>query len=219
MNVEMFKEMKLGEVPVPDGVSGPWEISSFSITEAQAAQYNVRHLRGKLQHHMVQPGDYKRLVCINEDGGRDVVMSNTPMEVTTNAAAAIAATGRVLINGLGLGMLLHHLLQKPEVTEVIVVERSADVIKLVAPSYLDNPKVTIAWGDAFTYEPTGLFDFVWHDIWTFISDGNLEEMDRLEAKYAPIAKVQMSWAREECVTMAREMDAMLARLKRLREQP
>ena len=210
--------IELGEVIVPDGVSGPWAIESFEITKEQADHYNLWHMADKQAYHAVQPGRYKRLV-LTEGEERHVVMSNTPMEVVTNLTAAAMATGRVLINGLGLGMILHHILQKPEVTEVIVVERDDHVLRLVAPTFQPNEKLVIVHADAFEYEPEGLFDFVWHDIWTFISDENLEQMDRLEAKYSPIAKAQLCWARHDCEQMQQQMDEMLSFVKLLRGDP
>ncbi len=44
------------------------------------------------------PGKYRRL-----SNNGEVVMSNTPMEINTCMEFIERATGRVLINGLGLG--------------------------------------------------------------------------------------------------------------------
>lgn len=207
----------LGTVIVPDGKRGDWSIESFTVSQKEADLYNLLHLEGKEAHHRVEAGDFKRLMHYCEEREKnEVVMSNTPMEVITNRAAADMATGRVLINGLGLGMLLHYILQKPDVTEVVVVEQSKDVIDLVAPTFLPNPKVSLAWGDAFTYPPTGTFDFVWHDIWTYVSDENLKEMDELESKYAHVAARQLSWERAGCERMGREMADLIEMLKALR---
>lgn len=42
--------------------------------------------------------------------------------------------GNVLCVGLGLGLMVHHLVRNPEVESILVVERSAAVVKLIAPS-------------------------------------------------------------------------------------
>lgn len=208
----------LGTVIVPDGKSGDWAIESFTVSQKDADLYNLMHLDGKDAYHRVEAGDFKRLVHYCEEQEKnEVVMSNTPMEVITNRAAADMATGRVLINGLGLGMILHYILQKPEVTEVVVVEADLDVIVLVAPAFVNKGhNLTIVHADAFEYEPSGLFDFVWHDIWTYVSDENLEEMDALESKYAHVAAKQLSWERAGCERMGREMADLIETLKALR---
>lgn len=214
MNV---KKSALGEVIVPDGKLGNWAVESFTVTQAQADVYNLMHMGGKGDHHTIVAGDYKKLVHYCEERkANQVVMSNTPMEIFTNQKAADMATGRVLINGLGLGMLLHYILQKPDVTEVVVVERDEDVIALVAPSFSRHPKLTIVYGDAFTHQPMGKFDFAWHDIWTYINDENLKEMDLLEARYDAVAKEQLCWARDDCLEMKRMMDEFEQTIRALR---
>ncbi|MCV5648158.1 hypothetical protein OFN55_36090, partial [Escherichia coli] len=86
----------------------------------------------------IPPGRYRRL-----SNGWDVVMSNTPMEIRTCQDFIERATGRVLINGLGLGMVLHAILQKDDVTHVTVIEKEQDVINLVAASFATDLRVEI----------------------------------------------------------------------------
>ena len=68
-------------------------------------------------------------------------MSTTPFEQRTNRTAFYDATGRVLINGLGLGMLLAAILRKPDVKRVRVIEHDADVIALVGPTFATDERV------------------------------------------------------------------------------
>lgn len=108
-----------------------------------------------------------------------------------------AGHGEALINGLGIGMVLKNVLLKDEVEEVTVVERSADVIALVAPHYRD-PRVTVVHADAMEYAPPKgkRFDAVWHDIWTFVCADNLPQMHRLHRRYGRRAAWQGSWSRD-----------------------
>jgi len=59
------------------------------------------------------------------------VMSDTPMERLTNQKIVKKATGRVLIAGLGLGMILHPIAAKARVQSITVVEQSRDVIRMI----------------------------------------------------------------------------------------
>ncbi len=188
--------MKL-EITVPDGKCGKWAVETFEITERDASYSRVREVLRP--GSMVSPGIYKRLMR-----GNTVVMSNTQMEVRTNRPVIHAATGRVLINGLGLGMVLTAILQKDCVHEVWVIESSVEVIQLVGPSFTDH-RVRIIHADAMTYvPPKGVrFDVVWHDIWDGISAANLDEMIVLHRRYAQRTRWQASWARAECEELRR----------------
>lgn len=187
-------------IDVPDGSSGSWRIETFAVSPRESELTLLRAtVTGDLSEH-VPAGTYKRL-----RRGGVVVMSNTPMEVATHLDFIRAARGRVLISGLGLGMALKAVLEKPDVVSVTVVERSPDVIALVAPTYLKDARVTVVQGDAFAppIPADALFDVVWHDIWDDVCSANVAEMDVLEARYKHCAQWQRSWRRAECESMGK----------------
>src|SRR5579862_4422685 len=121
------------EIPVADSRSGDWAVESFEMTESQSRFTKIRAAIGHPLEYC-PAGRYKRLV---RNG--TIVMSNTPMELHTNEPIIRRAKGRVLINGLGLGMVLVAILKKREVKLVRVIEQSADVIKLVGPAFEKDP--------------------------------------------------------------------------------
>lgn len=182
------------EVTVPDGVCGNWRVETFEISAREAGFAN---LRAAIGHHLeaINAGHYKRLMR-----GDKLVMSNTPMEVQTHREFIQRAKGSILINGLGLGMALTAILQKPSVTDVTVVELSPEVITLCGPTFTADPRVTLVQGDAFTYAPPRgkRYDCVWHDIWDDIMRSNLPDMRTLHRKYGRRTRWQACWAREEC---------------------
>lgn len=174
---------------VPDGVCGDWRIESFTVSDQESRWTALR------PREYVAPGTYKRLMR-----GRTVVMSNTPMEIRTNWSIVHRATGSVLINGLGLGMVLAAILEKPEVEAVTVVEIAEEVITLVGPTYQSDPRVEIIHADAMAYRPAKgqRFNAVWHDIWDYICADNLTQMRTLHRRYGRRADWQGSWCRYEC---------------------
>lgn len=184
------------EVEVPDGVSGDWRVETFEITEVEAKfaalQAAISSERGR---GILEPGMYKKLMC-----GGVLVMSNTPDEIYDQMDFVYKAKGNVLINGLGLGITLKLVLAKPEIKSVTVVEKSRDVIRLVAPTYLKDARVNIVHADAFTYKPPkGVrFGAVYHDIWNYITSDNLPEMHKLHRMYGRKCDWQGSWCRERC---------------------
>lgn len=186
---------QFGQVSVPNGKSGPWMIDDVTISPAQAAFENLRFAIRGAPVMYVKPGTYKRLVR-NE---KTVVMSNTPMEVRTTRKAYDAARGRVLISGLGIGMVLEGFLSKPEVKHVIVVEIDRHIIRLVAPSVINDERVKIVNADIREYRlPRGEhFDFGWHDIWDDISIDHLPEMNRIRDRFRRRIDKQMFWGKDE----------------------
>ena len=97
-------------------------------------------------------------------------------------------------------MVLQACLDKPEVTKAIVVEKSEDVIAMVAPFYREKygDRVEIVHACALEYRPTkgSRFGMVWHDIWNYICGDNLEDMKKLHRRYGRLTDWQGSWARE-----------------------
>jgi hypothetical protein len=137
-------------------------------------------------------------------------MSDTPAELADHLPVArrIAdpSCKRVLINGLGLGCIAKLACSFDHVESIQVVEMDQRVIKLVGrwmqAEYGD--RLQIISGDAYdmkwppTEEP---WDVVWHDIWPFIAEDNLEGMHRLHRMYRSHCTWQGSWAVELCMMM------------------
>lgn len=179
------------EVTVPDGARGPWRVETFVIDKHAEAMANIRAKQHPLE--AVRAGTYKRLTRHGS-----VIMSNTQMEVRTHRWFIWKAKGAVLIHGLGLGMALTAILKKPEVAEVTVIEKDADVIALVGPTFKADPRVTIIKADALKWQPPKgkRYDAVWHDIWDEISESNLPTMKTLTRRYGRRCDWQGCWARE-----------------------
>jgi hypothetical protein len=183
-------------IDVPDGESGDWKVTTFTVNDEEAKRFNLANLFGGVHGRDIKPGTYKKLTC----KGRGIIMSNTPAEIRDHNYFIYKATGSVLINGLGLGVVLKAILAKPEVTSVTVIEKEEDVIKLVAPYYTD-PRVTIIHADAYEWKPAkGIkYDYVWHDVWDNICTDNLEGMGKLHRKYGRRTAWQDSWSRDTCI--------------------
>ena len=193
------KDFEFGTCTVPDGERGDWKIDTFTVSEEEARLESMRAVFGGHGYAAIRPGTYRRLTHAR----RGVIMSNTRMEVMTNWGAYHAATGRVLINGLGLGMLLEAILTKPDVTYVRVIEKEADVIALVGPHFSSDPRVEIVHADALTYKPAKgeSFDYAWHDIWDAICEDNLEQMATLGRRYGKRRAANQGWWARDLIRM------------------
>lgn len=136
--------------------------------------------------YRITPGDYVRLMINGE-----LAMSNTYMELDTNYDFLSAAHGDVLIGGLGLGLIVRIIQDKPEVTSITIVEYHQDVIDLVTAQVPFNEKVKIVLGDAKTYKPEkGVkFDCIYMDIWNWLnSDVYWNDMVPMKKHYRKYLK-------------------------------
>ena len=160
------------KVDVPEGKSGKWEVRCFVPEGFSAALHNIKQSgRG-----LVAGETYTQLIDHAAGMWSDVIMSDTPAEIRDLHPLREHLHGRLLINGLGLGVALQGVLDKPEVEHVTIVELSEDVITLVAGHYKARygNRLTIVHADALEWKsPKGAWwDAVWHDIWPTISGDN-----------------------------------------------
>ena len=181
------------DLNLPCGKSGDWEILKFSVDEKEANTFNMHAMFGPCGSRCVIPGKYYKLTYKNE-----VIMSNTPAEVSDHMPFINNAKGNVLIGGLGLGMVVKALIDSPDVTKITVVELSKDVIKLSGPTYSSNEKVHIVNEDIYKYKPTEKFDYAWFDIWPNICGDNYEDMVKLHRHFRGKISHMMDWCGEEC---------------------
>jgi len=95
-------------------------------------------------------------------------MDDTRPELESHLGFMRQAEGRVLVTGLGLGCVVRGLLAKRSVTAVTVIEKSADVLKLVKPHMPRDEHLEIIHADALTWagQTDRTFDYAWHDLWT-----------------------------------------------------
>jgi len=159
------------------GKSGDAEITHFTVSEQESrftAMRNVLH-----PGSYVQPGSYAQLTV-----GRTLMMTDTRNEQRTNFEVVYKANGHVFIAGLGIGMILHPIAAKPEVTKITVLEKSQGVIDLVKGTL--PTKVEVVQGDIFEYKPEKgtKFDCIYFDIWPDINTDNLPEMATLHRRFA-----------------------------------
>lgn len=177
-NLEYLKDEKIGD----------WRIETVEIPEDYARMRNF-FIKNPLMK--LEGGIYKKL--INRIDG--VVMSNTPMERKTHIEAINKAKGNVLVAGLGLGMYLQNIKDKEEVTSITVIEKSKEVIELIAKYFKDCQKIKIINEDIFNYTPDIKFEFAFLDIWSDISEDNLVEFDILREKFKDIPEI-ICWSED-----------------------
>lgn len=144
-----------------DGRVGNFELSHFEITEND---FRARFRQG------IPCGEYVRLT-----NGWDCVMSNTPMEKRTNIDFVHNAHGKVLIGGLGIGLILLAIQDKEDVSHITVIEKNIEVIELIKDQLPLNNKVEIVHADVFDYKPLFKYNTIYMDIWNNVNSTIYEE--------------------------------------------
>jgi len=154
-------------------------ISHIVFSEKEDPLFNMRAVRdGGWLFHMTD-GKYVRLHLYGE-----LVMSDTQMERRSNSDFVYVSHGRVLIAGLGIGLVLKNILPKKEVTEIVVIEKYQDVIDLVAPKFTD-PRIRIICADIFDWRPQKgeKFNVIYFDVWSDLCKDNLDEIKKLHNSF------------------------------------
>lgn len=171
-------KMEVGEVKE----LGLARLSTFEFSNSSDPLFNLRAIReGGLSY--MDDGKYVRL---SVDGV--LMMTDTRMEKLTNVEFCKNANGKVLIAGLGIGLILQNIKNKVKdgtITEIVIIEKCQDVIDLVSPIYSDMP-ISYICADILEYKPCKeeIFDTIYFDIWA-ISDfeENLPQISMLHNRW------------------------------------
>ena len=211
-------ENSLGYVRVKHAESPKYLIEEFSVTEADSFYFNQRCQAQNLSAQCIRPGIYVHLLDKQKD---EVVMSNIPAEIYDHTEICQKSYGRVLICGLGLGMILHQLCRNDHISEVVVVEKESEIIDMIAPAFPEG-KVTILQGDAFLPDEcgiTGQFDTMFFDIWNNITSQTYSEMQTLSAlwKNWQSPRIQILHRREKSAQEAKRQQKFNCTEKEMRK--
>lgn len=157
---------------------------------SESGRYEIKHVQAKEPDAFDKirnpefAGQKDQLVCVLRDNEkREIVMSDSWMEQHTNIEFVETAEGDVLVAGLGIGMILLALQEKPEVKSITIVEISQELVDFIAPNLPLNDKVNIVVEDIHNFTPDKMYDIVYCDIWNDISGSNYDEMNELSEKF------------------------------------
>ncbi len=177
---------------MPEGRSGDWIVDRF---EERVPNPGVAEAR---PHWAISPpGTYTRLRHRER-----TYMTDLADESWTQRPAieeACRRGGRVLLTGLGLGVVAEAMLAAAGsgVERVTIVEAWADVMALVAPYLAERhgDAIEVIHASAFEWDPPpgARFTVGWHDIWADSGLASEDEEHQLLERYAPFCDWQGTW--------------------------
>ena len=183
------------KVKVPLGVSGDVEIRKFRFTDKTLWPRPGERPKA---------GEYTELRLAGETW-----MSDMPNEIHEQIAFIHALNraprdSRILICGMGLGVVLNCALLMLHRGPIDIVENNADVLALVQPFYEEQARIAdvevrfhLASAYTWQFAPDARWHIGWIDIHRDIIETNLPDIERLHAKYGPRCVWLDSWSRAE----------------------
>lgn len=118
----------------------------------------------------------RRLTMASMHIGGEVVMEDSRHELRRHLPIWLAARGRVLVTGLGLGCVVRGLLASPHVSHIDIVEIDDGIIRVIGSEFSSEPRCTIYHDDATEWKPAtdARWDFAWHDLWSESGSAHLQ---------------------------------------------
>lgn len=180
MNAEKYRENPYYKnIKIPEICDGDWELRWEEYAPYRAVIVGDMEISEDFSE-FAPLGFFEeafRFPAVLEGGNE--WMTLTPVDLDTSDEAILAAHGKVVTFGLGLGYYAYMVSEKPEVESVTVIEKSPDVIRLfekyILPQFKSKEKVRVIRADAFEYAehdmPAEHFDVAFVDTWRDASDG------------------------------------------------
>lgn len=165
--------------PLPVGSFGSIVVERMS--DEQMAGLEVGEYFGALVDYGRNFPDLPRITRVLQrvDDGLRLWMTDGPQEVAMMAGLARGHAGRVLVSGLGMGIVQQRLLARPEVTQVTTLELNGDLALVHERArWFGDPRHRLVLGDAEALVPAlvadgdagGDFDGYVLDHWDAVGD-------------------------------------------------
>jgi hypothetical protein len=193
--ITMTSFAELFKVDLPECNQDGIVIEKFDTREPQ---WRANNLHYTLHGRGTPPGIYTMLKV---DG--ELWMSDTRAEAMDHILffdwCEMHKAKKILINGLGMGCIVHALLTLESVTSIDIVEIDQRVIDVIGSHYAKDPRVHLHHANAFDqttrWPKNSKWDAAWHDIWPDLCGDNIPEMTRLQRSYGRRVTHQESWSR------------------------
>lgn len=198
VKTKMANRRFLTPLDIPEGRKGKWEVKREvhpAGKEFQLASLRCALLGGQKSTSVSWPFETVRHI-LAEDGR--TWMTDLPCEMAQIYAAVKGLWGRVLLGGLGLGLVATVLSKMKSVERIVVVEKSREAIALVAPYLPDSGRIEVVEADLFQYLKDArerAFDDAFFDIWQCDGEGTFFDTvcPLYDASYGKVKRPPRNW--------------------------
>ncbi len=160
---------------------GSWSTVDYPEARVGCASISKRKyesgyylMEGTAGYELVEVLKSISITCLEINGS--TVMVDDPLHWLGMQKLAEHCFGKVLVAGLGLGLVVHHLAKNPLVKSIDVVEFNSDVIELVKPLLPKQVEINVFKGSIYDDEWRQKdYDSVILDIWVKTKDTDLSE--------------------------------------------
>jgi spermidine synthase len=162
-------------------------IDKFTLTDYQLEEIKNQWHPKRFEKYGDSLTIGKEYVILYDKSQSKVMMTNNEFVMITNQKFIDNAKGDVIIFGLGIGLILHPLLQDDDIKSITIVEVDKDLIDETFPIILDfdtKSKLSIINCDAFQYQDDKKYDTIYFDIWPLINEEAFKEMKVLSEKFS-----------------------------------
>lgn len=143
-----------------DGRTWRTPLTALPLTRVSTARLFRTHYRGAYTHEGFEGYEYYKTrgwlpvtgLQLREGRRWNTWMVDDPVHWKgMRAAVADLPDGRILVAGLGLGLMLHHMALDQRFSAITVIERNPDVVALIRPTLPADPRVEILVDDFYQY--------------------------------------------------------------------
>lgn len=144
---------------------------------------------------VLQPIEVNSLQVKDPGSKWKTLMIDDPMHwLGMQELASLAMPGNVLVAGLGLGLILHHLVKRDDINKIVVVEIDPEVISFISPYIPKDNRINIINANFFTFciDNKEHYNTAIIDLW--VLSGKSSKADRAWVRQCMIASNSLAKA-------------------------
>lgn len=177
MTILVVDDFKTPYTDVPERASEVVRLKKSILTRGF---YRMEGVRGYEYYYLKKPIKITELQVL--DGDWWTLMVDDPKHwYGMEELAELTKPSRVLVGGLGLGLILHHLVKRNDIKEIDVVEIDPEIIRFIEPYIPKDDRINIINMDFFTYVMynSKRYDTTIVDLWVINENTTKEERENI----------------------------------------
>lgn len=137
--------------------------------------------------------------CQDNSNRWRTLMVDDPMHwLGMGELARLALPGTILVAGLGMGLLLHQLVKRNDITEIFVVETDPEIVEFITPYLPKDDRIVFRVDDffSFCFEPYKHFDTAIIDLWELDANSSKQERQQVAASMSVARQLSNNFCRK-----------------------